>query len=64
MYGLDDDQLLGALRVAIGARHVVPVKFVQTATNAYAWHGIDADLSRLSFERDPDYLCRSQRHHG
>jgi hypothetical protein len=54
--GLDDDQLLGALGAAIAARRAVPVQFVQTATNAYAWHDIDAELARLSCDcdRDPD----------
>jgi hypothetical protein len=55
---LDDDQLLGALGAAMGARRTVPVKFVQTARNAYAWHDIDADLARLSHDRDPDFLPR------
>jgi hypothetical protein len=59
---LDDNQLLGALGAAIGARRAVPVKFVQAATNAYAWHNIDADLARLSVDHDPDLLRRSQRH--
>jgi hypothetical protein len=53
---LDDDQLLGALGAAMGARRTVPVKFVQTATNAYAWHNIDSDLARLSCGVDPDLL--------
>jgi hypothetical protein len=60
--GLDDDQLLGALGAAIGARRAVPVKFVRTATNAYAWHNIDADLARLSFDHDPDLLRRPKGH--
>jgi hypothetical protein len=59
---LDDNQLLGALGAAIGARRAVPVKFVQTATNAYAWHNIDAELARLSFDRDPDLLRRPEGH--
>lgn len=53
---LDDDQLLGALGAAMGARRTVPVKFVQTATNAYAWHNIDSDLAQLSCGVDPDLL--------
>jgi hypothetical protein len=46
--GLDDVQLLEALGAAISARRAVPPKFVQTATAAYAWHDIDADLALLS----------------
>ena len=63
VYGLDDDQLLGALGAAIRARRTVPVKFVQTATNAYAWHNVDADLARLGRDsaRDPDLLPGSRR---
>ena len=57
--GLDDDQLLGALDAAIGARRAVPVRFVQTATNAYAWHDIDAELAKFGCDhsRDPDLLA-------
>ena len=46
--GLDDERLLEALRAAINARRAVPVKFVQTATAAYAWHDSDAGLAVLS----------------
>jgi hypothetical protein len=57
---LDDDQLLGALGAAMGARRTVPVKFVQTATNAYAWHNIDSELARISHypSPNPDFLPR------
>jgi hypothetical protein len=45
---LDDDQLIEALGAAINARRAVPVTFVQTATAAYTWHDIDAELELLS----------------
>ena len=32
-----------ALREAIQARQAVPSWFVEAATNAYAWHNIDAE---------------------
>jgi len=61
--GLNDDQLLGALHAAITARRAVPVKFVQTATDAYAWHDIYAELARLSCDcgRDRDMLALLSR---
>ena len=45
---LDDDQLIEALGAAINARRAVPVTFVQTASAAYTWHDIDAELELLS----------------
>jgi len=51
---LDDDQLLGALGAAMSARRTVPARYVQMATNAYAWHNIDAELARLSHDPGPD----------
>jgi len=39
----DDKELLTALREAIQARQAVPSWFVEAATNAYAWHDVDAE---------------------
>jgi hypothetical protein len=41
--GWDDKEFLAALREAIQAGQAVPSWFVEAATNAYAWHNIDAE---------------------
>ncbi len=48
--GLDDDQLLAALKDALSARHAVPHEFVEAAKNAYAWHNIDTELAQLTYD--------------
>ena len=48
--GLSDDELLEALRQAIAARQAVPAEFVAAAKNAFAWHNIDAELARLTYD--------------
>lgn len=48
--GLDDDQLLAALKEALSARHAVPHEFTETARNAFAWHNIDAELAQLTYD--------------
>ena len=50
----DDDALLAALREAITARDNVPVRFVETGKNAYAWRNIDAELAQLTYDSDID----------
>jgi len=57
--GWGDEQLLAALREAIKARQDVPPWFVEMATNAYAWHNIDAELAQLTYdsENDADQLA-------
>jgi len=50
----DDDELLGALGEAIQAREEVPEWFVETGKNAYAWHNIDAELARLTYDSSRD----------
>ena len=50
----DDEELLAALREAIRARQAVPSWFVETATNAYAWHNIDAELAQLTYDSEND----------
>ena len=46
----DDEQLLAALSEAMKARQVVPSRFAETARNAFAWHGIDAELAQLTYD--------------
>jgi hypothetical protein len=48
--GQDDDMLLAALRAAVEARAAVPDGFIAAGRNAYAWHNIDAELARLSYD--------------
>ena len=48
--GLDDDQLLAALKGALSARYAVPDEFVEAAKNAFAWHNIDAELAQLTYD--------------
>ena len=50
----DDDELLAALGAAIQAREEVPEWFVETGKNAYAWHNIDAELARLTYDSSRD----------
>jgi hypothetical protein len=52
----DDEKLLAALRDAIRARQAVPVWFVETGKNAYAWHNIDAELAQLTYDSRSDEL--------
>jgi len=48
--GLTDDELLEALRRAVAARQDVPPDFVAAAKDAFAWHNIDAELARLTYD--------------
>jgi pyridoxine 5'-phosphate synthase PdxJ len=48
--GLTDDELLEALRRAVAARQDVPPDFVTAAQGAFAWHNIDAELARLTYD--------------
>jgi hypothetical protein len=50
----DDEELLAALGEAIQAREEVPEWFVETGKNAYAWHNIDAELARLTYDSSRD----------
>jgi len=52
----DDEQLLAALREALRAERAVPPEFVEAGKSAYAWHNIDAELARLTYDSigDPD----------
>jgi hypothetical protein len=49
-----DDDLLEMLREAIKAREAVPVRFIETAKSAFAWHNIDAELAQLIYDSDAD----------
>jgi hypothetical protein len=46
----DDEELLAALRDALAARSVVPQDFVAAGKAAYTWHGVDAELARLTYD--------------
>jgi hypothetical protein len=52
----DDEQLLAALREALGADEAVPPEFIEAGKNAYAWHNIDAELAQLTYDsiHEPD----------
>ena len=52
--GWDDERLLAALGEAIKARQAVPSWFVETGKNAFAWHNIDAELARLTYDSNED----------
>jgi hypothetical protein len=47
---MTDEELLEALRRAVMARHEVPADFVAAARDAFAWHDIDAELARLTYD--------------
>jgi hypothetical protein len=53
----DDEQLLAALGESLKAHQAVPPRFIETAKNAYAWHNIDAELARLTYDsaREQDW---------
>ncbi len=53
----DDEQLLAALREALGADENVPPEFIELGKNAYAWHNIDAELAQLTYDsiHEPDH---------
>ena len=52
--GWDDERLLAALGEAMKARQAVPSWFVETGKNAFAWHNIDAELARLTYDSNED----------
>jgi hypothetical protein len=60
--GWDDEELLGALRHALHARHAVPADFVAAGKSAFAWHNIDAELARLTYDssRDADHALSTR----
>ena len=60
--GLSDDELLAALRHALAERQAVPADFVSAAKNAFAWHNIDAELAKLTYDsiRDTDLALNTR----
>jgi hypothetical protein len=58
----DDEALLAALRQALSARQAVPAEFIAMAKSAFAWHNIDAELARLTYDsvRDSASLVRAR----
>ncbi len=46
----DDEQLLAALRAALAEYESVPPEFIEAGKNAFAWHNIDAELARLTYD--------------
>lgn len=48
--GWDDEELLAALRQALGRRREVPPEFLAAAKSAYTWHNIDVELAQLSYD--------------
>jgi hypothetical protein len=52
--GWDDERLLAALSEALEARAAVPSWFIETGKNAFAWHNIDAELARLTYDSNED----------
>lgn len=59
--GLTDDELLEALRRAVSAREAVPPDFVAAAKESFAWHNIDAELARLTYDsRDAEHVLATR----
>jgi len=59
--GLTDDELLEALRRAVSVRAAVPADFVAAAKDAFAWHNIDAELARLTYDsRDAEHALATR----
>ena len=48
----DDEELFERLQHALRTREAVPVEFVETAKNAFAWHDIDAELAQLTYDSE------------
>jgi hypothetical protein len=59
--GLTDEELLEALQRAVSARAAVPADFVTAAREAFAWHNIDAELARLTYDsRDAEHALATR----
>ena len=52
-----DEELLTALREAIAACQDVPPDFIEAAQSAFAWHNIDYELARLTFDSSHDAVA-------
>lgn len=59
--GLTDDELLEVLRRAVTARQEVPADVVAAARDAFAWHNIDAELARLTYDSRDAGLASATR---
>lgn len=46
----DDEQLLAVLKESLRAQREVPPEFTEAGRNAFAWHNIDAELARLTYD--------------
>jgi hypothetical protein len=46
----DDEELLAALKESLGAGRPGPSELAEIGKNAYAWHDIDAELARLTYD--------------
>ena len=55
-----DEVLLAALGEALKALEAVPPDFIAAAKDAYAWHGIDAELARLTFDSSQETKDRAR----
>ena len=53
----DDDQLLGAIKVALETADDVPARFVETAKATFTWRDIDAELAALTYDSARDALA-------
>jgi len=51
----DDERLMEALAGALRERQAVPPWFTDTASSAYAWHSIDAELAQLTYDSSRDH---------
>jgi hypothetical protein len=51
----DDEQLLALLKESLGDNQAVPPDFVAAGRNAFAWHGVDAELAQLSYDSERDH---------
>jgi hypothetical protein len=60
--GWDDEELLAALKQALGDRRAVPPELVEAGKNAFAWHNIDAELAQLTYDstRGADHVASTR----
>ena len=58
----NDEALLAALQQALRARRAVPPEFVDAGRGAFAWHNVDAELARLTYDsiRDTEPVASSR----
>jgi hypothetical protein len=61
----DDEHLLASLTAAMREAEEVPPRFVEVGKAAFAWHNIDAELARLTYdsseaEAEPAGAMRAQ----